>query len=129
MLETLPGDPFSGSSIVKATHWVQALLLGAVGTSIAVIAMAGIGLAMLQGRIPVRRGVLIVIGCFTIFSARTIAEALRDAASDPLSNERILPVAPPLYVASMPPPVAYDPYAGASVPIRPQDSNQTVLPH
>ena len=84
---------------------------------------------MLQGRIPVRRGVLIVIGCFTIFSARTIAEALRDAASDPLSNERILPVAPPLYVASMPPPVAYDPYAGASVPIRPQDSNQTVLPH
>lgn len=129
MIEALPGDPFSGSSIVKATDWVQALLLGAVGTSIAVIALAGIGFAMLQGRIPVRRGVLIVIGCFTIFSARTIAEALQGVASAALSNEVILPVAPPTYVASVPPPVAYDPYAGASVPIRPQDSNQNVLPH
>jgi len=128
MIETIPRDPISGLSIVKATDWAQALLLGAVGTSVAVIAMAGIGFAMLQGRMQVRRGVLTVIGCFTIFSARTIAEALLGTTPASSSNDVIIPIAPPVYVAPLPPPAAYDPYAGASVPVRPQDSNQNMLP-
>ncbi len=127
MDEAIPGNQTPILSMVAAMDWVQSLLLGAVGTSAAVLAVAGIGLAMMQGCMPPRRGMLIVIGCFTVFSARTIAASLLNTGPDLSFEVAILPVAPSAYVASVPPPVAYDPYAGASVPVR-HVSNQNMLP-
>ena len=35
---------------------------------------------------------------------------------------------PPSYAAPVPQPVPYDPYAGASVPVRPPDSARNIIP-
>ncbi len=114
--------------MTAAVDWLIAMLLGTVGTSIAVIAIAVLGFAMLQGRMPVRRGAIIVMGCFILFSSQTIAAGLLKALS--AAPEYEVPVstnAPPAYVAPSPPPVAYDPYAGASVPVRPRDGASDLI--
>ena len=111
--------PMDDSAILPAADWVRSLLLGSVATSVAVIAVAVIGLLLLSGRIPVRRGLTAIVGCFVLFSAGTIADGLLSTVrSTPSSTIPLAPVPPP--VAALRPPVdrtPYDPYAGASVPI------------
>jgi type IV secretion system protein VirB2 len=107
-------DPPSVSAIGSATAWISTLIFGPLATALAVIAIAWIGFAMLSGRIDIRRGLSVLLGCFLLFGARGIAEGLRSA-----SNSSVPP--PPVY--AKPAPAAntangYDPYAGASV-IRP----------
>lgn len=100
-----------------AVSWLRSALLGTVATTVAVLAIAAIGLLMLNGRVPARRAPAIVLGCFILFSAGTIADALvgggRGQSPDP---------APPppqqSYTPAIARPVPYDPYAGASVPNR-----------
>jgi hypothetical protein len=100
------------------------VLLGTVATSIAVIAIAAIGFGMLTGRVNIRHGVTVILGCFILFGASTIVNGLRYAASGVGGY-----YPPPAIVAAPPPapapraqptgvPAPYDPYAGASVPIR-----------
>jgi type IV secretory pathway VirB2 component (pilin) len=111
-------DPPVVSAIASATAWVSDLLFGPLATAIAVIAIAGIGLAMLSGRIDIRRGLSVVLGCFLLFGARGIAEGLRSATtSEGIAFDSSVPP-PPVY--AKPAPAAntangYDPYAGASV--------------
>lgn len=105
-------------SLAAAAEWISAVLLGSVASTVAIIAVAGVGLLMLAGRANWRRALSVVLGCFIIFSARSIAEGfggliageperptLADAPSQPL----------PTYRPSEPP-ANYDPYAGAAVP-------------
>ncbi|WP_294338908.1 TrbC/VirB2 family protein [uncultured Sphingomonas sp.] len=105
--------------MATALQWVQSVLLGTVGTAIAVIAIAGIGFQMLTGRIDVRRGLSVIFGCFIVFGAPTIASALQalsrggSETASPQAPSSTLP-APALPPAPAPHP--YDPYAGASVP-------------
>ncbi len=120
----MPGYP----SLESATTWVTSALLGSVGTAVAIVAMAGLGLAMLQGRIPARRGAVTVIGCFIVFSSRSIATALVGVSTPPIDDVALPVVTPPAYAAPIPPPVPYDPYSGASVPVRPQDSARDLMP-
>ena len=107
-----PVDPFA------AVSWVSTLLIGPIGTSCAVIAVAWFGYGMLGGRLSVRRGWLLVLGCFILFSAPSLAAALTGLArqingsSDPTQPSTI--AVPPPLIPNAPP--AYDPYAGASVP-------------
>lgn len=115
--------PGEADALAVAVTWVQDLLLGSVATMIAVIAIAAIGLLMLTGRLPVRRGLTVLFGCFVLFGAASIAAGLRGAAAavpgaggtppapQPLAASGIEPalVAPPVAPASE------DPYAGASV--------------
>ncbi|MFL9841149.1 TrbC/VirB2 family protein [Sphingomonas sp. ST-64] len=115
------GDPLSGpssSALVAAAEWIQGTLLGTLATTIAVIAIAWIGLGMLTGRIDLRRGATIVLGCFVLFGAPTIAAGLMRLgdASVGRAAEPIAP-APPAPIVTLSP-VPYDPYAGASVPDR-----------
>jgi type IV secretion system protein VirB2 len=114
-------DPPSTSAVSAATGWISDLLFGPLATAIAVFAIAWIGIAMLSGRIDIRRGMAAVFGCFLLFGAKGIADGLRSAAASEsmVSNASVPP--PPVY--SKPAPLAntangYDPYAGASV-IRP----------
>ena len=113
-------DPPADSPIADGVIWVQGVALGTTATTVAVLAVAAIGLLMLSGRLELRRGITVVIGCFILFGAAGIAAALTGASgadntpgtpaapsSDPLPNQ--LRSSPPL-------PAAYDPYAGASVP-------------
>ena len=105
------GDPFA------AAGWFERLLTGPLGTSAAVIAVAWFGFELLAGRLSVRRGGLLVLGCFVLFGAPGIARSLLSAANS-AGGGRSAPV--PLTIIAPPPavpsPPAYDPYAGASVP-------------
>ena len=51
-------------------------MLGTAATAIAVICVAGLGFAFLAGRVPMRRAITVLIGCFILFGAPTIAAGL-----------------------------------------------------
>ncbi|WP_084238477.1 TrbC/VirB2 family protein [Sphingomonas asaccharolytica] len=121
---SLADSPAGSSVLVAAISWLQDVLLGTVATSIAVIAVAAIGFGMLTGRVNIRHGATVILGCFILFGASTIVNGLRYAASGVGGD-----TAPPVVVVAPPPPppphvqptgvpAPYDPYAGASVPIR-----------
>jgi len=114
-------DPIGASPLVAAVKWIEAVALGTIATSIALIAVGGVGFLMLNGRLPIRRGVTVIAGCFILFGSRTIAAGILGVilpnVSAELRSERALPSPPP----PIPAPAAtsaYDPYAGAAVPQR-----------
>lgn len=105
------------SSLIASVDWIQGVLLGTIGTAVAVLAVSSVGLLMLAGRVPVKRGMTVVVGCFVLFSAGSIAGALVASAggrSEPAVQNPA--PAPPSYTPSLPRVAPYDPYAGASVP-------------
>ena len=73
--------PASSSSIVAGVTWVEHALLGTAATAIAVICVAGLGFAFLAGRVPMRRAITVLIGCFILFGAPSIAAGLSALAS------------------------------------------------
>ncbi len=116
---------------MAAVQWLQNTLLGTVATTVAVICVATVGLMMLSGRVDLRRGASVVVGCFILFGASSIAAGIRSVATgDSISVEPVAYVEPwtaPQAAAPAPtwtyqPPAAparpADPYAGASVPNR-----------
>lgn len=76
-------DPSGSGVIVSAVDWVQGTLLGAVATSLAVIAVGATGLGMLTGRIDWRRGATVILGCFIVFGAAAIVAGIKSAATGP----------------------------------------------
>jgi type IV secretory pathway VirB2 component (pilin) len=121
---SLADSPAGSSVLVAAISWLQDVLLGTAATSIAVIAIAAIGFGMLTGRVNIRHGATVILGCFILFGASTIVNGLRYAASGVGGYDP-----PPVVVAAPPPPppphvqpsktpAPYDPYAGASVPMQ-----------
>jgi type IV secretory pathway VirB2 component (pilin) len=111
-------DPPGASVLVAAVAWLQGTLLGTVATTLAIVAIASVGLMMLAGRLAIRRGLTVVAGCFILFGASSIVAGLQSAlaaaelAAAPDPPPPATPVLPP------PPPANRDPYAGASVPPR-----------
>lgn len=109
-----------GRSLEAAAQWIQDLLLGQVGTTIAVLAVAIAGMNMLWGRISVREGIRILLGCFILFGAPAIAQGLMSAVE---STSIAISTAPPQPPTSAPPLAAaprppaninpFDPYTGA----------------
>jgi len=122
-VSTSPDDP----SLIAAARWLQSAMLGSVATAIAVIAVAGLGLLLLQGRLPVRRSATVITGCFLLFGAPILASGLQggsavvaravapSAAPPPPPLPAPLPMPAPTPLASTPPSSGYDPYAGASL--------------
>lgn len=120
-------DPATPAPLFAAVTWIEQVVLGSLATSIAVIAVAVVGLMMLRGRLEVRRGVAVVFGCFVLFGAPVLATGIRGLASTVLPAPPVVRAPPPpdpmpLARAPMPvpapppsPPSNYDPYAGASV--------------
>lgn len=118
-------DPGGSRSIVAAVSWLEGTLLGTIATSIAVIAVAAVGLMMLSGRVNVRHGATVIIGCFILFGAASIAAGIRAAADSvgvggTTAQSAFISIDPPLPVSPSPnpQPSGYDPYAGAAVPVR-----------
>jgi hypothetical protein len=106
-----------------ALAWLQGTLLGTVATSVAVVAVASVGFLMLSGRIDVRRGAQVVLGCFVLFGAPSIAAGIIAMAHHGNEAAEVLPSIPqPLVYAPPAKPsvraVPYDPYAGAALPTR-----------
>lgn len=113
----LLSDQTASDSLVMASSWITAMLSGSLATTVAVIGIAWLGILALSGRISVRQAGLTILGCFLIFGASQIAAGLQSV----IGSEHI-DTAPTTVAATppspAPPPPPYDPYAGASVPIR-----------
>jgi len=115
-------DPPGSSVVVAAVAWLQGTLLGSVASIVAVIAIASVGLMMLSGRVNIRYGLTVILGCFILFGASTIAAGIMASLSggDLVARTEAPPAPPPMVAAppAPPPPANRDPYAGASVPSR-----------
>lgn len=120
------GDPAGSSILISAVQWLQGTLLGTLATAVAVIAVAWIGFGMLSGRINLQRGATVILGCFIVFGAPAIAAGLMKVGETQAGSVAVVappPVPPPPALPPPPPrptstPQPYDPYAGASVPVR-----------
>lgn len=113
------GDLNDPNSLVAAVAWLQGTLLGTIATTLAIIAVAAIGMLMFSGRVDVRRGLSVVFGCFILFGASGIAAGIQGAIAGGTADSVVPSV--PLVVNTPPAPAPkpqapYDPYAGASVP-------------
>ncbi len=118
-----PGEG-SGAALESAIGWVAGVLVGPAATAAAVIAVASLGFLMLSGRLPMRRGGSVILGCFIVFSAGGVANGLLRAAGSFEGQGGVAVAAPvPAYQATAPAPAPYDPYSGAAVP----DQRQTDL--
>ena len=95
-----PPDAFA------AAHWVEQVLAGPLGTSLAVIAVAWFGFVLLAGRFSLRRGGLLALGCFVLFGAPGLARALIGLAHSSNTSTAYMP---PQQIIVPPPPVAVAP--------------------
>jgi type IV secretory pathway VirB2 component (pilin) len=104
------------SALLSALDWVQTLLLGTIGTTLASLAIAFIGFSMLRGMFSLRDGARVITGIFILFGAPIIARGLTGAPqSEPVRQEIIMP--PTLGPSSAKVPAStnsnpFDPYLG-----------------
>jgi len=110
-------DPSGPSPLLAALAWIEGTLLGSIATAIAVVCAAAVGLMMFNGRLDVRRGLVVVLGCFVLFGASTIVEGFRGAIGNgpPIAAAPVITQTPVAVPMPPPSPRPYDPYAGASV--------------
>jgi type IV secretion system protein VirB2 len=64
------------SPMVESSRWVESVMLSEIALGICVIAVAFIGMLMLIGRLPLREGARVVVGCFVLLGAPVIASGL-----------------------------------------------------
>lgn len=92
-------------------------MLGEIALGVCVIAVAFIGALMLTGRLPLREGARIVVGCFVLLGAPVIAAGFVEGGSGVI--EATGPSPPVFAPIESPrpdlPPANFDPYAGASL--------------
>ena len=111
LLDQPGSSPFSA-----AADWTTGTLLGSVAVSLCVIAIAFIGLRMMTGHLAMRDGLRVVIACFVLLGAPTIAAGLKGVADELSPSGVVEPVQIQAFPAPSPlPPANYDPYAGASL--------------
>jgi len=117
-------DPGGSSVLVAAVTWLEQTLLGMLATTIAVIAVATVGLMMLTGRVNIRHGVTVIFGCFIVFGASAIVAGIEsfagrgDVGAFAYRPETPAPAPPDVAPPEAEAPGGEDPYAGASVPSR-----------
>jgi type IV secretion system protein VirB2 len=107
-------EPASGQVLASAGVWLTSTLLGTVAISLCTLAVAFVGLQMLTGRLDVRRGMRVVLGCFILLGAPVIANGLL-AGAQAVGGTAAEPQDLDITVPEPPPPAHYDPYAGASL--------------
>lgn len=112
---TLPIAAIEPNTVLRASDWLVALATGPLATSVAIIAIALVGFAMLAGRIDWRRGASVIAGCFILFGAPAIAQALinlsRTGPNEIVITDNPRQPAPPAPLTPEP----QDPYSGASI--------------
>ena len=110
-------EPSPQSVLTRATLWVENLAFGSIATTIAVLAVAMTGMLLLSGRIDWRRGATVILGCFILFGARSIAQAFQaDSGLPAIDSITTVPPEPPIIAPQPAQPRIYDPYAGAATP-------------
>jgi type IV secretory pathway VirB2 component (pilin) len=79
--QSVTANPAGSGPLIAALEWLQGTLLGNIATTAAVIAVAGVGLMMLTGRIDWRRGATVILGAFIVFGAVAIVSGIRGVAT------------------------------------------------
>jgi type IV secretory pathway VirB2 component (pilin) len=103
--------------MVESARWIEGVVLDEIALGLCVIAVALIGALMLTGRLPLREGARIVVGCFVLLGAPVIAVGFVSGGSG-VGEASV--TSPPVAVQIDDPrpelpPANYDPYAGASL--------------
>jgi type IV secretion system protein VirB2 len=112
-------DPTGSSAILRAVQWLEGTVLGTIATTVAVIAVATVGLLALNGRIDIRRALTVVLGCFILFGSSSIVAGLQNLVREDGAPPAQVAEAEVSPLATLPQgPAGYDPYAGAAVPPR-----------
>ncbi|MBX3564015.1 MAG: TrbC/VirB2 family protein [Sphingomonas sp.] len=115
-------DPIGTSPSLAAVEWLESAIIGSIAVSVAIVAIAALGLMMLAGRLPLRRSGTALLGCFILFGAPAIASGIMGAVNAAPQQNRFdtidMQPGPPATSLPASPTTTYDPYAGASVPIR-----------
>lgn len=62
--------------VENSIGWIADTLLGEVAVTICVIAVAFVGFSMLTGRLSIRKGGQVILGCFVLLGAPFIAASL-----------------------------------------------------
>lgn len=102
-------------ALAAGSDWVTGLLGGSLAVSLCVIAMAILGMLMLTGRLHLRRGLQVVLGCFLLLGSSVFASGLGELGRDEAASGALTVAPPPLPAETPLPPVAEDPYSGASL--------------
>ncbi|RXZ63900.1 TrbC/VirB2 family protein [Pelagerythrobacter rhizovicinus] len=105
----------TASPLSEAVGWLTGTLLGSVATILCTLAIALVGLMMLSGRFPVRRGLQVAIGCFLLLGAPLVAITFTGVWRQPIPPQESIMVAEPADPRGDLLPADYDPYAGASL--------------
>ncbi len=106
------------NAVAAAARWIADALLGPAAISIAVLAVAAVGIAMLWGRLDLRLAGRTVLGVFIVLGAPMISYELmqtlaaRETATPDIAQSS--DVLPPTVIPKNAP--VNDPYAGAAVP-------------
>ena len=109
---TNPAD----NALVAAAQWLADVSTGSIAVGVATIAVAGIGFGMLAGRMDLRRGATVILGCFILFAAPFLASTFVQWANGGDGTPPRTAMAAPLPPTPAPPPQQpNDPYAGASL--------------
>lgn len=106
-----------GAPMAESARWIEGMMLGEIALGVCVIAVAFIGALMVTGRLPLREGARVVIGCFVLLGAPKIAAGFVGGGSGVIVPSDL----PPRVAAQAESPrtdlptANYDPYAGASL--------------
>lgn len=109
-------EPVSPMPLASSAQWLEGVVFGQVAVSLCMIAVAVVGFVMLSGRLPVRRGLWTVLGCFVLLGAPVIAGVFMDGRRSEVAARIAAPAIerPELDAREELPPAENDPYAGAS---------------
>ncbi|QFT78518.1 TrbC/VirB2 family protein [Erythrobacter sp. THAF29] len=73
-------NPSAESPLSSSMEWIASVLFGEVALGLCVLAVAFVGALMLTGRLAVREGLRVPLGCFILLGAPLIAGAFIQSA-------------------------------------------------
>lgn len=117
-------EPSTTSPMASSVSWINSVLFGEIALVFCVLAVAFLGALMLTGRLPLRGGLRVLLGCFVLLCAPVVVSGFMAG-----SNYGIVHPEAPLVAEPREADQArdlqrsdYDPYAGVSAtgPLRTQ---------
>jgi type IV secretory pathway VirB2 component (pilin) len=109
-------DARSDAVLDPVAGMVTATLAGDFAISLCVIAVAIIGLMLMSGRLAVREGLRVVIGCFVLLGAPLLENGINIILEETVPVSGSFEPSTTSQPSQLPLPAAdYDPYAGASL--------------
>jgi len=106
-----------GAPMAESARWIEGLMPGEIALGVCGLAVAFIGALMLTGRLPLRDGARVMVGCFVLLGAPVIAAGFVGGRSGVFETRAPAPPVAILIENPRPglPPANFDPYAGASL--------------